>query len=274
MSEVSELPDGNVQAGARAGAGSFAHTRVDRVGATVLRGAGPWTPAVHALLRHLEAAGFRGAPRVVGAGIAPDGRETLTYIPGETLHPGQPTVKAAAAVGRLIRELHDATASYRPSAGTVWQTHFAGDLGGPARVIGHRDLGPWNVVTSGGLPVAFIDWDLAGPIDPLVELAQACLGNANLYSDDIPERDLLPALDVRARQLGAMVDAYGLSREQRAGFFDLMVGFVVHSMAHDADEAEVTPVTRESDATWALAWQARRGAWLLRNRRTLEGTLA
>ena len=39
---------------------------VVRVGDTVRRNVGPWTPAVHALLRHLEYIGFTGAPRVLG----------------------------------------------------------------------------------------------------------------------------------------------------------------------------------------------------------------
>ena len=39
---------------------------VVRVGDTVRRNVGPWTPAVHALLRHLEYVGFTGAPRVLG----------------------------------------------------------------------------------------------------------------------------------------------------------------------------------------------------------------
>ena len=37
-----------------------------RVGDTVRRPAGPWTPAVDALLRHLEDVGFPGAPRALG----------------------------------------------------------------------------------------------------------------------------------------------------------------------------------------------------------------
>ena len=41
-------------------------TAVVRVGDTVRRTTGPWTPAVHALLRHLEARGFDAAPRVLG----------------------------------------------------------------------------------------------------------------------------------------------------------------------------------------------------------------
>ena len=36
---------------------------VVRIGDTVRRPAGPWTPAVHALLGHLHATGFPGAPR-------------------------------------------------------------------------------------------------------------------------------------------------------------------------------------------------------------------
>ena len=39
---------------------------VVRVGRTVRRPVRPHTPAVHALLRHLEAVGFDGAPRVLG----------------------------------------------------------------------------------------------------------------------------------------------------------------------------------------------------------------
>ena len=44
------------------------------------RPAGFWTPAVQALLEHLEAAGFEGAPRP--RGIDDEGREVLTYVDG------------------------------------------------------------------------------------------------------------------------------------------------------------------------------------------------
>ena len=57
-------------------------------GGTVRRPAGPWTPAVHALLRHLEARGFAGAPRVLG--LDEQGREILTYLPGETVGTARP----------------------------------------------------------------------------------------------------------------------------------------------------------------------------------------
>ncbi|MEU1283126.1 hypothetical protein [Kitasatospora sp. NPDC005856] len=48
---------------------------VVRVGDTVRRPAGPWTPAVHALLEHLHAVGFRAVPRPLG--LDGQGREVL-----------------------------------------------------------------------------------------------------------------------------------------------------------------------------------------------------
>jgi len=50
-----------------------------RRGDRLLRPMGPWSPAVHEYLRHLEAAGFDGSPRVLG--IEGD-REVLTFIDG------------------------------------------------------------------------------------------------------------------------------------------------------------------------------------------------
>src|SRR5262245_21022678 len=54
---------------------------VHRVGDTVRRNTGPWTPAVHAMLRHLEYVGFTGSPRVLG--VDERGREVLSYLEGE-----------------------------------------------------------------------------------------------------------------------------------------------------------------------------------------------
>ena len=48
---------------------------VSRIGDTVRRNAGPWTPAVHALLNHLERVGFTGSPRAFGMDAAPTERE-------------------------------------------------------------------------------------------------------------------------------------------------------------------------------------------------------
>jgi hypothetical protein len=250
-------------------------TVVRRRGDVIIRDAGPWTPAVHALLRHLEADGFSAAPRVVGSGFDASGRETLTFIEGEFTQPGPWSLEGAVAVAALLRDLHRATASFRPPAGAAWFPWHGRDLGGPATVIGHCDAAPWNIVARQGLPVALIDWEVAGPVSPLTELAQVCWLNAKLHDDVVAEREGLPPLADRARQLGAMVDAYGLSARQRHGFFDRIVEFVVSDTAAEADGAGVTPeLTAHPVALWALAWRARSAAWLLRHRGPLEAAVA
>jgi hypothetical protein len=51
-----------------------------RRGDRLLRPIGPWSPAVHEYLQHLEAAGFEGSPRVLGT---EGNREVLTFIDGD-----------------------------------------------------------------------------------------------------------------------------------------------------------------------------------------------
>ena len=256
-------------------------TAVYRRGQLVVKDAGPWSPTVHSLLRHLRDVGFTGSPRVVGSGFDPSGRETLTYIEGEFADPGPWTLEGAAGVGQLLRELHKATASYLPPPDAIWQPWFGRVLGGPTRIIGHCDVAPWNIVARNGLPVALMDWEHAGPVDPLVELAQACWLNAKLHDDHVAEIDGLLPLEERARQLRAIVDGYGLSVRQRRGFIDRIIEFVVHDTAEQADEASVTPDTAELridelgyNPLWALAWRARAAVWLFRHRRALQNVLS
>lgn len=115
---------------------------VVRVGDTVRRPASTSTPAVHALLRHLEAAGFDGAPRVVGMdGL---GREILTYLPGTTgLRLESVSDEALAGLALLVRRFHDATAGF-PLTMEGWEGGSNDDA--EPEVIGHCDLTPDNVV--------------------------------------------------------------------------------------------------------------------------------
>jgi Ser/Thr protein kinase RdoA (MazF antagonist) len=159
----------------------------------VIRDAGPWTPAVHALLRHLEDAGFAAAPRLVGSGLDTDGREMLTFIDGEFTQPGPWSLDGAAAVGRMLRDLHRATRSFRPPPDAEWFPWHGRDLGDAVKVFGHCDVAPWNIVARDGLPVALIDWETAGPVDPLVELAQLAWLNAKLHDDLVARLEHLAA---------------------------------------------------------------------------------
>ncbi len=131
------------------------HRRVVRIGDTVH----PWTPAVHALLRHLEDVGFPAAPRVLG--IDDEGREVLTYLAGESGPQGWAEVVGDAgltAFARLLRDYHDAVAGFRLAGELTW---FTGT--GAGEVVCHGVFGPWNTVWEGDRPVGILDWDYARP---------------------------------------------------------------------------------------------------------------
>src|SRR4051812_6261963 len=74
--------------------GNLSH--VVRVGDTVRRPTGPWTPTVHALLAHLD--GFDGAPKVLG--IDEQDREILEYLPGAMAWPEMGALKTDDGLAR------------------------------------------------------------------------------------------------------------------------------------------------------------------------------
>src|SRR5580658_4955277 len=80
----------------------------------VFRESGPWSATTLALLRHLEAVGFSAAPRVIGSGMADDGREMLSFVPGTSPQPHPWSDDAVAEVGRLLGQLHRATSAFEP----------------------------------------------------------------------------------------------------------------------------------------------------------------
>ena len=248
-------------------------TSVSRIGDVVHRETGPWAPSVHALLRHLEAEGFAGAPRVIGSGFDPQGRETLTYLPGASLHPGPWPEDALFNLGRLLADFHRASASFVPPENAIWRPWFGRDLGTGQRIIGHGDLGDWNVLAQHGQPSAFIDWEQAGPVDPLVELAQLCWLNAHLFDDNLEASIGLPPLNIRARKLRYIVDGYGLPAADRARLVPTMIELATHDAANEAVEAALNPDGDPAEALAAVAWRLRSAAWMGRNRGVLEAML-
>jgi Ser/Thr protein kinase RdoA (MazF antagonist) len=229
-------------------AGGNATGGVVRVGDTVRRAAGPWTPAVHALLRYLREAGFRGAPLPLG--VDGEGREVLTFLPGTVPWPDHfellEPVERLAAVARLIRAFHDAVAGFSPPAGASWQVLIPAE---GDEIIAHNDLAPWNLVL-GGTGWAFIDWDAAAPGSRLWDLAYAAHGFVPLSADPRWRR-----LDLQ-RRLEAFVDAYGLDEAQRRQLLP-MLGRRTRSM-HNFLAAGAT----DGLDPWARLWREGHGeAW-------------
>jgi hypothetical protein len=241
----------------------------------VLRPAGPWTPAVHALLRHLERVGFAGAPRVAGDGYDDQGHEVLTFVEGTFVHPRAWSDAGIWQAGRLLRALHDATAGFRPPPDASWRPWpFRTIFGAPGTVVGHGDTGPWNLAARDGLPFAFIDWDTAGPTGRLDEVAATAWLNAQLHDDDIAERHALPAAAARAAQLRYFLDGYRLPAIERDGLVTTMIEYAIRDCAAEAVKARVTPDSDDPGPLWALAWRGRSAAWMIRNRALLENAIA
>jgi hypothetical protein len=188
-------------------------TPIVRSGDTVRRATGPWSPSVHALLRHLQAAGFDGAPRFLG--IDDQGREVLTYIPGHVTTYGPPagmyTDTALATAAGLLRRFHDATTGFASTHPEGWRFQVGAPRTGP--VICHNDPGPYNTVYRDGHPIAFIDWDFAAPAPREWDIAYALWRFVPLY-DDPTCADLSWPVRPRGPRIARFLDAYGL--EDRA----------------------------------------------------------
>jgi hypothetical protein len=76
------------------------------------------------------------------------------------------------ALGALLRQLHDAAETFSATDDMIWQPWFTRQTG-PGTIIGHGDTGPWTVLSDAdGIPIAFIDWEYAGPVERIDEVAQ------------------------------------------------------------------------------------------------------
>lgn len=245
---------------------------VIRCGGVVLRPSGLWTPSVHALLRYLWESGYTGAPRVVGCGLDSEGRETLTFIEGQLVHPKAWTDEALVAVGTMLRKLHCCLASFTPPSESFWKPWFLRDVGAETLIYSHGDVAPWNTLTFNGMPIALIDWEYAGPIRPLTELARVCWLFAQLHDDTIAEMWGLPPALHRARQARLIVDAYGSSDAERLIILDRIIEVAVREAAAEADEMGVTPDSQGS--LWGLAWKIRSASWMMQHRTLLEKAFA
>ena len=197
-------------------AGGRTSPGVVRIGNTVHRPVRRSTTTVHAVLRHLEQAGFTGAPRVLGFDDA--GREVLTYLEGETAGEAPwpawvSSDEALMQVGSWLRRLHDATVDFVPPQDAVW---FAGRPWRPGLVIGHHDAAPYNAVWRQGRLVGFVDWDVAGPASREFDLAYSALMWVPLLAPGSAWPIMSRPVEERYRRLHLLLDAYGYDDDRSA----------------------------------------------------------
>ena len=175
---------------------------VVRVGDTVRRTAGPWTPAVHALLGELASAGIDEAPRVLGSDD--QGREVLSYIDGMVLAES-PAVWSDAvlrAAGGLLRRIHDASVPLAAGRSLVWRSARRT----PAEVVCHNDFATYNLIVRDSELVGVIDFDFASPGPRIWDLAYLAYRIVP-FAEDARDAD---GRDRRSR-LCRLIDAYGMA---------------------------------------------------------------
>jgi Phosphotransferase enzyme family len=216
---------------------------VFRVGQTVRRPPAPCRAATHALLAHLAAVGFDGAPRLLAADASTD---TLTYIEGRAATEPLPeetlTETALISVASLLRRYHQAVASFNP-AGYRWPGPI------PARyitgLVSHNDVYPANFIFRGDHAVALIDFDLASPGSACWDLAAA----ARYWCPLRDECDVTDARQGRAlSRFRLLLDAYGLTAAERIEVAEAVVA------NHDWDCAVITRGVRAGHPGFIDSW--------------------
>jgi len=221
------------------------HRNVTRVGDVVYRDAGPWTPAVHSLLRHLHNVGFKRVPRPIG--IDDHGREMIEFIPGEsgaTVWARIVADEGLVQFARLLREYHDAVRTFVAPPEAIWAIEEPDRA--PGEIICHGDFAPWNTVWRGDEPVGIIDWDFAGPGTFMDDVAYALEYTTPFRSDEDAMRWLrYDAAPDRPRRIEVFIRAYGLES------VDGLVERVIARQRLDARRvAGLAKLGREPQATW------------------------
>jgi hypothetical protein len=175
---------------------------VRRVGATVVRTAGVWTPTIHRYLRHLAAAGIHWIPRPVSIGRD---HEVLSFVEGEVpLYPLPDWVwtdDALADAARHLRLLHDASAGF-DTEGAIWRV----PAHSPVEVICHNDFAPHNLAFEAGRVVGVIDFDTCSPGPRIWDIAYLATRMVPLTAE--PPAGA-PAQDRSRDRVQLLLDAYG-----------------------------------------------------------------
>jgi hypothetical protein len=214
-------------------------TTVVRIGDTVRRETGPWTPMVHRLLEHLRKSGFDLAPHVQG--IDKLGREILSFIPGDTLtsSPWPSWVWSNQlledAVSVLV-DYHRKVTDFRPA---LVESRLGSGTLGTNQIVCHNDFAPYNCVFNDGHISGLIDWDVVCAGEPSWDLAFFAWHWVPLYSPS--EEFAWRTLGVSQERLRRIVDSYGLM--ERSDFVEQIIARIdasrngILTRANDGDVA-------------------------------------
>lgn len=248
MTADGEKAEGEALDGGMANAGA-----VFRHGAVVERPAPRTAGALHAHLLALAEHGFDAAPRPLR--LTADGREELTFIPGDVALSPFPrwamTETALRSVGSLLRRLHDASAPIAVDAGAEWPRSLADPAGGT--MLCHNDVCPENVVFRDGMAAALIDFDLAAPGRAVWDVAMTARYWVPMLDPTSAAAFYPTGLDAPMR-LRILADSYGVSRQERGELPGVIERATASCRAFVADRVA------DGDPLYTQAW-SERGGW-------------
>lgn len=238
--------------------GGNASDAVVRIGETVRK---PWLATSEAIQAYTSALADAGIDLPRPLGRDEQGRQVIEYVPGALAMDSPPlSLSGLARVGRMVREIHDASAGITLDPTVAWDPLIPA----PAQeLLCHHDLAPWNLIV--GERWVFIDWDGASPSTRLWDLAYAA--QAFTLNDTTTEPQ------AAAVRLAAFVDGYDADGQLRAELPQTMWQrtWAMHQMlesahatgsepwgsmfaaGHGQHWSDVTTYVRQHEATWGSA---------------------
>jgi hypothetical protein len=195
---------------------------VVRLGSTVRKPAGAWTPTIQALLVHLHENGFALSPEPLG--VDEQGREMVAWLGGEAaFRPWPPILRTDEGVGVLastLRRLHDMVRTFDPGPDATWRVGRRRI--GADEIACHADFAPWNTLWHEDRLVGIIDWDMAEPGPPLMDVAFLALHLVPLRPDDVAREAGFEDEPLRSKRLELLCRTYGAlePRDVIAAVFD------------------------------------------------------
>lgn len=234
-----------------------------------------WSTTVHRLLSHLADARVDDLP-VPLAEQSPE-LDEVSFVEGTTAVDVVLSRDQVESFGRLLRSLHDAGADFDALPADAWQPfEFRAHAPDPFSestflseiVIGHGDTGPWNVLVTSAESVSLIDWEFAGPIVRLDEIAATCWLAMRFHDPEVDAVAPLTSLEEKVELLRAFLDAYGLERALWPAVVQGMSDYAIRDTAYEATRLNISAGEAATDDSvpWRLAWRSRSAAWIIRHR--------
>lgn len=191
-----------------------------REGKVVYRPLQSWSPTVHLILKHLEQENVTESPKFIGVN---KDQEILSFVVGNTynypLVGAITTNEALISAGKLLRKLHDSTASLLEQL-DVNAHQWMLEPREPFEVICHGDFTPYNVALSENTVIGVFDFDTAHPAPRIWDLAYSVYCWSPFKTDS---NDKLGTISEQAARAKLFCDSYGATESERESLVDAMV---------------------------------------------------